>query len=376
MNLDRRRQPRITPPAFTFLQMERDEGGRVVNISEEGLCFESFTSLGEANPVRLWFSFNLRDRLEATGQVVWADGARKFGGLVFTDLNEAARQQIRSLIAESSSEQEATGRNGSNGEMIARRSFFHANGAKIAAAPELGEVRTQAQPAGARAEASKSELAAEEGSDLPGHTQLVPLERFVSATRSQFLRGLLLGILIPTAIGIPLFRSMMHSRPGGGGSEMPEQNSQVNPGGQSDAQSGKCVCDPTSLTAVPPAPLKSQSSTKASDSPANLPAPGLRKNSSGSSSSQQNAGGASLAQVSANQSSSKKSTATPDQLWEAVQAGNAKAAVTLADLYLRGDGVPANCAQAKILLGFASQKKNVEATRRAQQLEKDGCPAP
>jgi len=34
------------------------------------------------------------------------------------------------------------------------------------------------------------------------------------------------------------------------------------------------------------------------------------------------------------------------QLWASVEAGNTKAAVALADLYLRGNGVPVNCDQA------------------------------
>ena len=67
---------------------------------------------------------------------------------------------------------------------------------------------------------------------------------------------------------------------------------------------------------------------------------------------------------------------TPDQLWEAVQAGDAKAAVALADLYLRGDGVPMNCAQARILLQFAAQKNNPEGMKKSRDLDKSGCPTP
>jgi TPR repeat protein len=71
----------------------------------------------------------------------------------------------------------------------------------------------------------------------------------------------------------------------------------------------------------------------------------------------------------------KKISATPQQLWAALQAGNLKAAVALADLYARGEGVPVNCQQARILLQIASEKKNVEASRKLQELDKGGCPA-
>ena len=71
----------------------------------------------------------------------------------------------------------------------------------------------------------------------------------------------------------------------------------------------------------------------------------------------------------------KKASATPQQLWLAVQAGNMKAAVALADLYARGDGVPVNCEQARVLLLVASEKRNAEAPKKLQELDKGGCAA-
>src|SRR5579859_8275734 len=55
---------------------------------------------------------------------------------------------------------------------------------------------------------------------------------------------------------------------------------------------------------------------------------------------------------------SKKISATPQQLWASVQEGNSHAAVALADLYIRGEGVPVNCDQARVLLLVDSEKKN------------------
>lgn len=64
------------------------------------------------------------------------------------------------------------------------------------------------------------------------------------------------------------------------------------------------------------------------------------------------------------------------QLWALVEAGDARAAVTLGDIYLRGDGVPVDCDQARVLLYVASKENNAEGTRRLQDLEENGCPAP
>ena len=72
----------------------------------------------------------------------------------------------------------------------------------------------------------------------------------------------------------------------------------------------------------------------------------------------------------------KKTLATLAQLWASVEAGNTKAAVALADLYLRGNGVPVNCDQARVLLFVASKENDAEATKKLQDLDETGCPAP
>ncbi len=65
---------------------------------------------------------------------------------------------------------------------------------------------------------------------------------------------------------------------------------------------------------------------------------------------------------------------TLEQMWASVQSGNSKAAVALADLYIKGEGVPQNCNQARVLLLVASEKRNAEAIKRLHELDKTGCP--
>ena len=71
-----------------------------------------------------------------------------------------------------------------------------------------------------------------------------------------------------------------------------------------------------------------------------------------------------------------KKNATPEQLWASAEAGSFSAALTLADGYARGDGVPVNCDQARVLLKIASDKGSAEAGRKLQELETDGCAGP
>jgi hypothetical protein len=60
-------------------------------------------------------------------------------------------------------------------------------------------------------------------------------------------------------------------------------------------------------------------------------------------------------------------------LWIAVEKGNSKAEVSLAELYRRGEGVTRNCDQTRILLTAAARKGNAEAQRRLDKFLREGC---
>jgi hypothetical protein len=60
-------------------------------------------------------------------------------------------------------------------------------------------------------------------------------------------------------------------------------------------------------------------------------------------------------------------------LWIAVEKGNSNAEVTLAELYRQGQGVAKSCDQTKILLTAAARKGNVEAQKRLEQFQQEGC---
>src|ERR1700737_4588384 len=81
MTLDRRHKFRKVPDKFAFLQLERDDGGTVLDVSEGGLRFETFAPVRQNGLVHFWFSLNLRDRIEAWGELVWTTAAKNSGGL-------------------------------------------------------------------------------------------------------------------------------------------------------------------------------------------------------------------------------------------------------------------------------------------------------
>ncbi len=60
-------------------------------------------------------------------------------------------------------------------------------------------------------------------------------------------------------------------------------------------------------------------------------------------------------------------------LWKAVGKGSVAATTTLSDLYLRGDGVPKNCDQARLLLHAAARKGGRAAATRLGHLQAFDC---
>jgi hypothetical protein len=60
-------------------------------------------------------------------------------------------------------------------------------------------------------------------------------------------------------------------------------------------------------------------------------------------------------------------------LWVSVEKGNPSAELALAEMYWEGRGVSRNCDQTLILLTAAARKGSVEAQRRLQEFERQGC---
>ena len=60
-------------------------------------------------------------------------------------------------------------------------------------------------------------------------------------------------------------------------------------------------------------------------------------------------------------------------LWKAVGKQNTSAVILLADLYIRGDGVPKNCDQARLLLTAAAKRGVNEAATKLRTLDSNGC---
>ena len=93
---DRRKTPRTTLDKHAYINIEPNNGGIVLNVSEGGLCFHAFDPVQRNGTVRFWFMQH-NQRIEADAEVTWTDATQK-GGLRFKTLPAEAREQIRSWM--------------------------------------------------------------------------------------------------------------------------------------------------------------------------------------------------------------------------------------------------------------------------------------
>jgi len=372
INLDRRQEYRKVPEKFAFLRLEGDDGGTVLDVSEGGLRFETIAPVRESGPIHFWFSLNLREQIEAWGEVAWTDAAKRCGGLRILRLSEEGRAQIREWMCQPAlrpapdeqflnwgrakelpasmvvPEKEATA-----------RSVSKARPRQAASLPAAGEAVDASTlfPVPRKLEA----------------TELVPFERHLSQMRRQLIVGLLLGTGISLTITVAAVKYSNYryqdrglakapvelSAPTNGGAALPGPPINPTTAGSASADIfGSGNQKKKATGAHPPSILATETgghpSPRASEAAASIEA-------------------AQAPSLSAN-TSRQKTSLSAQQLWILVQAGNSNAAAALAELYIKGDAVPQNCTQARLLLLVASEKRNAVAIKRLAELDKTGCP--
>ena len=206
-------------------------------------------------------------------------------------------------------------------------------------------------------------------------TGLIPFERHLSAIRWQFVRGILVGIFISSffaASGYAYLRLRQHGEfllgfPSQTQAARGNLCSQVGPPGGQSASDKATGFSPASDLLKSPSEASTRFAWERIErkgrpkalppvfTPITQPTTGVR---------------------SAQPRPTRTTLSRLAQLWASTEAGDATAAVMLADLYLRGDGVPVDCDQARALLFVASKENNAEATKKLQSLNETGCPVP
>jgi hypothetical protein len=335
INLERREKLRHLPDQFAFLQLEGDDGGTILDISEGGLRFESFAAVRQNGPMHFWFSLNLRERIEAWGELAWIDPAKKSGGLRFLRLSDEARAQIQQCIS------------GASRHDIPAIADHRETGA-VSTIVSRTQPRLTTSFTGTR-ESGQSSIPFPAHREPPPSGMLVPMQRHFAAMKRQLIIGLLIGAC---AGGIVAFVAVKFSQ------YLHENRGAAKPTVQLPAQTGpragSTAIEPPALDGTPKDVFAIANQKKGAVSTRIQPAQ--------------------PAEV-VGHTSKQRTPLTPDQLWAMVQTGNSTAAAALAELYIKGEGVPQSCAQARVLLLVASEKRNAAAIKRLAGLDKGGCPA-
>jgi hypothetical protein len=219
-------------------------------------------------------------------------------------------------------------------------------------------------------------------SGQPLATSLVPLEHFHSVSRMRFIAGIVLGALVSLSATIPASKYFYNRRNAASRDGIPGQGIASNSNTSNSNTSNSNIrsdAAPAPLPAVAD-PLvdnpnqASQQTVRLSRLAANhwagssLP---VRSQPPALVAAPQPASGITSSRVQGTEHRTEggtKSANTLEKLWSGVQAGNLNSTLKLADLYARGDGVTANCPQARVLLMMASKKGSAEAARRLQGL--------
>jgi TPR repeat protein len=388
--MERRRNRRITPDPFLVLRLPADNQGIVLDVSAGGLGFLACEPVEVGQTIHFKISGKSMADCEATGQLVWKDSTGKRAGLKLTSLPDELRWIIRRLTqvelpnssrldpgVDSEANRHLRARNQGSRHDFEAGDFHHEKDPQVA--QRLSEVASQGADQRLRG-------------GRPNHLNVF----------SNILAGAL-ACLIAMAVWYSFNRhaalgsaahldrylaSLFSSR---GATHKPTRDS---------LSVSKPVMTPVTIANPSPvsfAPLLSvpQGSSQIevwtpsyshqepvfSGSPRQMPIAEKPPRSPENKPASAPSGQKSQTQLElARGLLEKQDGPSPEQsaqaaqlLWVAVQNGNTAAEVDLAKLYLLGEGVPKSCAQARVLLNAAQNRKNELAERSLNDLPKYGC---
>ena len=428
-----RRSPRTVLENLAYIHMEPDSGAIVLNVSEGGLGFHAVGPVLQTGAIRLWFSLNSNERVEAAGELAWTDASRKTGGLRFTYLSEGAQEQVRKWIGQVAGFTTTADKSGSP---VAASPVASADIAPVVApkaqvpviTPKSPESRPSEEaaihagesPAATFEQSSGREVSARSFFDLTA-SRLGPAPRTEPVAKSllqweapipetptpdsspRFAHGFVTGVLVSAlllAVSLGLvYRQQardLWSTLARKAAAKPEQQSETFPPPPPPVSSFPAGASSPAQESAPPAALPPDAAVQSPDrrerveSGTESDGGAIAKPYGGQSSSLPHtltrSAESSPAQADDSQTDlmaaqrylqgsggSKNTTAAVGFLWAAVEKGNSTAEVMLADLYSRGEGIAKNCAQARVLLKAAAEKGHVEAQQRLQGLNGRGC---
>jgi hypothetical protein len=102
MQTERRSAPRQGINSLIYLDLEPDNGGILLNLSENGMQISVANRLVTSSEIRFTLRLQPSDKVCGTGRIAWLSPSGRSAGVHFIDLPQSARQEIRKWMSQSS----------------------------------------------------------------------------------------------------------------------------------------------------------------------------------------------------------------------------------------------------------------------------------
>ena len=365
---ERRRAPRTKLAEIAYLGIGPENGGIVLDVSDGGLSFHAVSPVQPAETIRFLLSLKGHSRIEGSGEVVWTNDMNTVCGLKFTSLSAGAREHLD---------------NWTNKTRMAAAAAEGAYAPDAQSEPpelEADEWDTSAEPVFAIPPADNQLSADPVVKTLPQNPVFYWTITAILATvlsLASFLYGVHVGKLeIRTVERSSPAPASQSSLPKTAPSPVPVPPVASNaPGLPTTASSPPKVLPPVQSGTIASAAKATSASGSTAQHPGSEVQGGAVPNRQAKPALETGKSELAAALAALNGDSGKRDTAGAVRLlWAAVSKGNTTAAVTLADLYVTGDGIEKNCDQGRTLLKAAANQGNPEAEVKLDDLNANGCP--
>jgi PilZ domain len=396
---DKRSIVRRRTQQLVYLELGKENGGVMLNLSEHGCGFQAITPV-KCGETRFGFQINGGRRIAGDGEIVWADEAGVMGGLRFLNLPVEAHREIRLWLEETNAPPEhgfAPTVAAASTEGGARRA--RAVGASQEfSAPAVGVRVVEEEPpaaippawanlrAGSYAPMDDGRYGAPFQGDHAAfgypHRKSAAIWRGIAMVATMVaLAGLV--IIYQRDVGTSLIwvGETLTGKTKASAVVPDKQPASAPAPSASDHNSASPVTNPpVAKNAAPPNP-----DDTALPNEKDLATMGHGDESAGVAPDATNRAGDANRNGERPVSMLERQGLAPktepiwnsgdsvESLWGAVQSGSISAEVSLAERFAHGEGVSKNCDQAKVLMKAAADRGNREARLRLYQMETGGC---
>jgi hypothetical protein len=387
---DKRSIVRRRTQQLVYLELGKENGGVMLNLSEHGCGFQAITPV-KCGETRFGFQINGGRRIAGDAEVVWADDAGVMGGLRFLNLPAEAHREIRLWLEETNAPVEhgfapVAPAAFEGGARRSRSMDAEEVSAPIASArvaveeppvpPAWANLRAGAYPPIDDGRYGSPYLGDHHAAFGNPHRKSAAVWRGVAVVTTLVALAVLV-IMYQRDVGTSLIwlGETLAGKAKASGVAPDRQPASTSP---SSATESNADSPAANVAAEKNAAAQGPDDTGLSHGK-ELPAAARTDISAGVPAAASSGTGDRPESVLERQGTPQKPEPvwnegdSVDSLWGAVQSGSISAEVSLAERFARGEGVNKNCDQAKVLMKAAADRGNREARLRLYEMETGGC---